>query len=100
MRPVDLIIDGLAAWRITHLVIEDHFPPVETAREAILRRVPEDGSISYLMSCPYCVGVWAGIGVTLGRRFFPKTAPPILAALAVAAIVPFVEHLDYKMAGD
>lgn len=94
---MDLIVDSLAAWRITHLIIEDHFPPVEKAREAIRAKVDVDSSIAYLLTCPYCVGVYAATGIVLARRLLPKQWRPVAEMLAVAAIVPFVENFDSRV---
>lgn len=38
--PVWLIVDVLAAWRVTRLITTDTFPPVKTVRDWLLRRWP------------------------------------------------------------
>jgi uncharacterized protein DUF1360 len=91
MRPLDLGVDALAAWRLTHLVVADVFPPVAKLREAVLDRYGPESAWSYLATCPYCVGVWAGVAVVVARRRAPRAWSALAEALAVAALVPIIE---------
>lgn len=98
-RPLDLLVDALAAWRITHLVIADAFPPVDRARQKVMTWFGPDSSVTYLVQCPYCVGVYAGAAVAAARMLAPRAWRQAGWALAVAAAVPFIEALDERAAG-
>ena len=79
MIPV-LVVDALAAYRLTRLVTEDRIT-------APLRdRVPA-GWASELVGCSWCVGVWAAAGVVAARRLAPRAWTPVAEVLAVAAVV-------------
>lgn len=88
---VELAADALAAWRLTHLVTADAFPPIAAAREKVLDRYGPDSSISYFAVCPFCVGVWAAVGVTIARAVAPRAWGKAARMLAVAAAVPIIE---------
>lgn len=44
LEPLLLLIDLLAAWRLTRLVVKDDFPPIKAARDWVLRRWPSDSA--------------------------------------------------------
>lgn len=88
----DLATDGLAAWRLTHLVTADVFPPVEHAREQIMGRFGPDSPVSYLVTCPYCVGVWAGLAIAVARKVAPRQWRWLSQALAFATVAALIEE--------
>jgi len=55
VQPTNLVIDVLATRRITRLLVEDEI--TRPLREKIGRYHAKAG---YLVTCPYCVSVWAG----------------------------------------
>lgn len=88
---LDLATDALATWRLTHLIVEDVFPPVAKAREAVIDRYGPDSSLSYLVSCVFCTGVWVAGGVAAARLLAPRRWGPASRMLAIAAAAPLVE---------
>ncbi len=54
-----------AAHRITKLIVEDEIS--RPIREAVAERWP-DSRLAYLVTCPYCVSVWAGAAVVILPR--------------------------------
>ena len=70
-----MIIECLAARRLTQLVTEDEI--TKLLREPVLRwgERHHEGSwqdrIAYLVSCPACSSVWAAAAVLLVRRWRP-----------------------------
>lgn len=54
----------LAAYRLTRLVVVDQWPPVAVPRER-WSAGHEGHWLTYLVNCPFCVGVWAAGLVTL-----------------------------------
>lgn len=86
---MNLAVDGLAAFRLTRLITEDKV--TEPARDRIVLHAPP--MVGYLVECPWCVGLWAGIAVTAARRLAPRAWAPVASALAVGAIVGIInEH--------
>lgn len=62
---IETAIDVAATWRITRLVVEDEI--TRPMREAVAERWPES-KLAYLVTCPYCVSVWAGAAVQVLPR--------------------------------
>jgi hypothetical protein len=62
---LDLATDCASAWRITHLVTADAFPPVAALRDKVMDFFGPDSSITYLVTCARCAGVWVSAGVAL-----------------------------------
>ncbi|MGH9095689.1 MAG: DUF1360 domain-containing protein [Acidimicrobiales bacterium] len=89
---IDLATDAVAAWRLTHLVTEDAFPPIARAREAVLERCGPDSAISYLVTCSFCVGIWAGAGIAVARALAPSAWRTAARALAVGSAAPIIEN--------
>jgi hypothetical protein len=55
-----MAVDALATARLTRLVVDDEiFQPV---RDRVQGRWPES-KLAYLMTCPVCVSIWAGVAV-------------------------------------
>lgn len=63
--------------RLTRLVTEDEIS--RPARELVERRWP-GSSLSFLVNCPACVSVWAGLAVSY--RLLPRR---VLLALALSS---------------
>lgn len=50
------VVFALAVARVTRLVNQDKI--TEAPRNAILRRLPDDSLLAYLLLCPWCVSVY------------------------------------------
>lgn len=73
---------ALAAWRASHIITRESGPG------AVFRALREDigiddGSIGELLSCIWCMSVWAGLVVY--ALWQVKAARPIVYALALSA---------------
>lgn len=75
MNALEFGIRTAAAWRITKLVTEDEI--ARPFREAVARKWP-DSKVAYLVECPACVSVWAGLAAAVMPR-------PLASALASSA---------------
>lgn len=84
-RPTDLVVDALAAYRLTRLVTRDK---ITAPLRAPL--VDRPGLAGELVSCEWCVGVWASFGVVALRRLVPGAWAPVADALALAAVVGLI----------
>lgn len=95
----DLLVDGLAAFRLARLVRVDGItqrPRSAVKRWAVGRHTgsyvrsgisvtakPAHPKVLELLDCPWCVGFWSAVAV----QFLPRRARLVLAASAVAGIV-------------
>jgi len=96
---LDLATDCASAWRITHLVTADAFPPVAALRDKVMDFFGPDSSITYLVTCSYCVGIWTGAAVTAARLLTPRAWRPIALALTAAAAAPIIEATLTRIEG-
>ena|SRR5688500_4767282 len=85
LDPVTLIVLMFAVARVTRLIVDDKISlPL---RQWVLAKSGEDGWFFYLVSCPWCMGVWVAAAMTSLTYFLPGTAwSLILTFLAVAQI--------------
>lgn len=65
MNALEAAASVAATHRLTRLVIEDEI--TRPIREAITDRWPES-KLAYLITCPWCVSVWAGAAMTVAPR--------------------------------
>lgn len=92
------IIDALATYRLTKLVIDDEI--TAEAREKLEDHLSAhpgklSDKVSYLITCPWCVSIWAGAGVKVLRLASPKAANVVSGFLAASAITGLIyNHLD------
>jgi len=88
-------IASLAAWRLTHLIVEEDGPADVVVR---VRRRVGDGMAGAAMDCFYCFSVWAGAAfapaVTRRRRQLP------LVALALSGAACLLERMTTNGGND
>ena len=87
-KALSLATDIVATYRLTKLIMEDRI--TEDLRNAVYERFPRDSKTAYLLSCPWCVSVWAGAGVFALRRISPQTADVVSGLLAASAVTGIV----------
>lgn len=85
-----LVIDALATFRLTRLIIEDTItaPLREKVKYQAMREVDTPGmaaKIETLLSCPWCVGFWVACGVVTARTVAPRLWDPAARVLALSA---------------
>lgn len=103
----DLALITLATFRLIRLVTKDKVfqffrdfflekNVVEGATELlVIRQKPLSGpqrTISELLACPWCIGVWIALGVTFFYYYSPFAWFPILI-LAIAGVASFIQIL-------
>lgn len=86
---MNLLVDGLAAARLTRLVTRDLVtaPVRDWAWENRHDRAYE------FLTCRWCVGMWAGLGVVAARRLAPRVWGPVGESLAVAMLASTLASL-------
>lgn len=81
---LNILIDGLAAKRLTRLVHEDEI--TRTLREHIHTHNPPLPRLSYLIECPICLSVYSSFLVSVCAITFPKASKVLRYALALAEL--------------
>ncbi len=108
----ELLIDGLATYRLTRLATADVIS--EPARQAVLRTVgaePPPGrddptaeeiveslkdppKLATLVTCRWCAGMWIAAGVMAARQVAPKAWQPVARGLALSASAVLLARLE------
>jgi hypothetical protein len=108
----DLLVDGLATYRLTRLATADVIS--EPARMAVLRSVgaePPSGEddptaeqvvdamddpprLATLVTCRWCAGMWIAGGVAAARHLAPQQWTPVARGLALAAAAVLLARLE------
>lgn len=84
---ISLGVATLATYRLTRLVVSDEI--TAPLREKVIDRFghPEDSKVSYLVTCPHCVSVYAALGISAARMMGPsRSVDALVEALAMSAI--------------
>lgn len=91
--PQEMIMNSLATYRLTRLVIEDEITNDLRAKAyEQINKLPDPvaNKLSYFLTCPWCVSIWAAGLLLVLRRTSPELAEfvtGLLAASAVAGVI-------------
>ncbi len=114
------VLISLATFRLTRLIIKDSFPPIKTPRDAVLNWLdpddewkiewlarhgtglePPDGhlgalgrSLAYLITCPWCMSVWVGGGLTYVVTLYTSVPLPYLVWASACAVTGLLSLFD------
>jgi hypothetical protein len=85
-QAVDLVVDALASYRVTRLLVSDGI--VDRQRHSIVDRLRRGGhsKLVELSECPWCIGFWVACGVVAARRAVPRAWSPVAEAFAFSAV--------------
>lgn len=83
---VTLLVDALATYRLQKLVRDDKI--AEPARNYIYHKYgePHESKLAYLTTCPWCLSIYAGLGLSFARMIAPGTTNALARGLALSAI--------------
>lgn len=120
---LELLVDALAAYRLTRLVTEDTITE-GLRREIVAAAYVYDGEeergwegtqqpvseyvaehrmdagpmavpkLADLVTCRWCAGVWVALGVVAARRVAPRAWAPLARALAFSSAAALVAGLE------
>jgi hypothetical protein len=115
---IALVLDALAAYRLTRLATADtllNVPRAQVVRWAYVGSAPysvppevvdaggwvafamDDGEapkLATLVTCRFCAGMWVSLAVVAARRLFPRAWPPMAKALAFSAGAALLAGLE------
>jgi len=94
-----LAVDALATYRITRLVTTDDLfaKPRDELVDALVRT--GHPKLAELVECPYCVSVWAALGVVFVAPRLPWWKP-LRFALALAGLVAVLHDVEAAIRED
>ena len=85
MQIIRLIIDIVATYRLTKLILDDKI--TEKFRNLLFEKYPPRSSmIGFLFTCPWCISIWAAAGIFLLRRIDPEFTDYVSGLLTASAI--------------
>lgn len=101
MRRVVALIENILVWvlavgataRLTRLLTVDELPLVARPRDKIIDRYGTDHWLSYLVTCPWCLGMWVAAAVFPAAflagdsLWFQVPAGILTLAMAASAVV-------------
>ncbi|QYG93992.1 DUF1360 domain-containing protein [Iamia sp. SCSIO 61187] len=113
MDPLELVVDGLAAYRLTRLATADVIsepwrrsvvdrlvangeePPGEgdTAQD-VVDAMREPPRLATLLTCRWCAGMWIAAGVVGARTLAPKAWSPVARTLALSAAATLIARAE------
>ena len=83
-----LVLDGLAAYRLTHLIVDDSI--IERPRRYLVEHGPSWAAT--LVTCSWCISVWVAAGVVVLTRLAPGVWQYPAFALALSAVAGFLQE--------
>lgn len=78
-----LVLDALATYRVTRLIVEDDVP-LGPARDWVTRRWP-DSKLTELIGCPWCASMYVAAAVVTARATAPRAWAHFATVLAMSA---------------
>jgi len=82
---LDLAIAGLAVYRLTRLIVKDEV--LSSLRNKVWNRFPpEKSSFGYLLTCPWCISIWAASLIQISRIIVPDATRGVEIVLALSAL--------------
>ena len=114
LPPGDIVLAAVAAHRLSRVVTKDRVTSVLRAPftayehpgapgevEEHARRPSGPGlAIGQLLTCPYCVGEWAALGLTAGFTLAPRATRALATVLTVAAAADALQAVYVRLAPD
>jgi hypothetical protein len=90
----ELVVDALAAYRMTRLASIDTFPAAVAVRDRISRWARTSGhpAIDEFVHCPWCIGFWIAAAVVVTRTRSTRAWDPIARTLAISAVAGVIAH--------
>lgn len=79
-------VDALATYRLQKLVRDDKI--TEPLREWVYHKYgePHESKLAYLTTCPWCLSIYAGLGLSFARMIAPGPTNALARGLALSAI--------------
>lgn len=89
MTSHEFLIDALATYRLTRLVYQDEITaPMRAKAFEQIKKLPTPlaDKLAYLLTCPWCVSIYAAAVLIVLRKTHPELAALLTAVLASSAV--------------
>lgn len=93
--PQEILLNSLATYRLTRLVIEDEVTnELRAMAYEQINKLPDAlaNKLNYFLTCPWCVSIWVAGGLLLLRKTSPELAEFITGLLAASAITGVISE--------
>ena len=92
MASTDLVLDGLASYRLARLLAQDDL--LKTPRDRLWNWCKDNHhpKLAEFVTCPHCIGVWTSFAVVLVAPVLPGWRR-MRRALAAAGLVSLITAL-------
>jgi hypothetical protein len=98
--PVWLIVNALAACRLTRLWTRDSLPPLPRVRQTVIDKLNEGRESEHpataLVDCAWCIGFWIGAGVVAIMSVIPHVWPIVAVPLAFSTVTGWLASRDVE----
>lgn len=96
MTAIELVIFGLATYRLTRLITRD------VIMAPLVNRVwkkfpPESSKIGYVFTCEWCMSIWVALTLQLSRMIIPTPTYVLEVVLAASAIAGLLTAHEDRM---
>lgn len=95
-----LVINALAAYRLTRLLTRDSLPPLPAMRQTLTDRLnrgrTSEHPVAYLVGCPWCLGFWVSVAVVLLESAVPAVWIWVATPMAFSAVVGHLAGRDHE----
>jgi Protein of unknown function (DUF1360) len=102
----DVVRIGLASYKIGRLVAKDDVTSwvrVPVTRDVDASEPKPEGVervLGELVTCPYCVGVWASSGLSYALVLYPRQTRVVTTIFGAQAVADFLNAAFVKLKGD
>ena len=97
---------GLASYKIGRLVAKDEVTTwmrAPVTRDEDAQEPERDGmarALGELVTCPYCIGLWASAGLTAALAVRPRETRLVAAVFGAQAVADFLNAAFVRVRGD
>lgn len=96
MTIIELIIYGLATYRLTRLITRDVIM-APLVNRVWKRFPPESSKIGYLFTCEWCMSIWVALALQLSRMIVSTPTFVVEVVLAASAIAGLLTAHEDRM---
>lgn len=89
MTSHEFLIDALATYRLTRLIYQDEITaPMRAKAFQQVQKLPKPvaDKLAYLLTCPWCISVYAATVLIVLRKTHPELAAVLTGVLASSAV--------------
>lgn len=104
MSLFDLFLLGVAAWRLSSMLVNEDGPGlmfwklrrwsgIEYDQNREKLSVPDGKLLSGILNCVWCCSVWTGTGIAVAYFLFPEIVPWLCLPMVLSTVAIFLEKV-------